>query len=45
MTVNPRTLLATAALLLSATAGAGPAVADTHTPGDGYTASAPTKVD
>ncbi len=42
---RPNTLLATAALLLAATVVAGPADADSSTPGGGYTAPAPTKVD
>lgn len=46
MKPRPNTLLATAALLMAATAVAGPADADSSTPGGGgYTAPAPTKVD
>lgn len=42
---RPLALLSATALLLATPALTGPAVADSHTPGDGYTAPAPTKVD
>lgn len=42
---RPLALLAATALLVVTPALTGAAVADSHTPGDGYTAPAPTKID